>query len=816
MTIGATRPVNIEEEMKNSYLDYAMSVIVSRALPDVRDGLKPVHRRILYAMKELGLTHNASFKKSARIVGEVLGKYHPHGDTSVYDAMVRMAQNWSLRYMLVNGQGNFGSMDNDPPAAMRYTEAKLTEIAEQMLLDIEKDTVDFTPNFDNSLTEPTVLPSRIPNLLINGSSGIAVGMATNIPPHNLTEVCNAISLLIDNPEASTSDLNQLVKGPDFPTAGIIKGQDGIKKAYATGYGRVVIQARAHISEPQDGGRRMIIITELPYQVNKAALVEKIAELVKDKRVAGIAELRDESDRQGMRIVIELKREAQPQVVLNTLYKYTAMQSTFFMNMLALVDGEPRILGLKEALQNFIDFRQQVITRRTKFELKQAKDRAHILEGLKIALDNIDEVIQTIKQAKSAEVARHELRQRFTLSEIQAQAILDMQLRRLANLERQKILDEYAEVIKTISYMEDLLANPKKILTLVKQETEEIRNKFGDARRTEISEEGITDFRVEDLIPHQNVVVTLSTRGFIKRVPVKAFTPQHRGGRGRIGAPTREEDAVRLLAVADTHDNILFFTNKGRVFSLKCYEIPADISRTGKGTAVVNLFPIAEREKVTAVVDVTNFPAEHYLLMITSHGEIKKTKAEHFAAVRSSGIIAMDLPEKDELVGACMGTDEDNILVITQKGKAAKFTVGELRTASRTSGGVRGIRLATGDQVAGMEIAYPDTYLLVVTELGYGKLTPVEEYPKHRRGGGGVLTFRVIEKTGKIAAAKVVKRNEELMIISAEGIVINTPIREKDPAKGGISVQGRTTQGVRLMRVDEGDKVVSITCYENKE
>ena len=590
MTIGTTRPVNIEEEMRNSYLDYAMSVIVSRALPDVRDGLKPVHRRILYAMKELGLTHNSSYKKSARIVGEVLGKYHPHGDTSVYDAMVRMAQDWSLRYMLVDGQGNFGSMDNDPPAAMRYTEAKLTEMAEQMLLDIEKDTVDFTPNFDNSLTEPTVLPSRIPGLLINGSSGIAVGMATNIPPHNLSEVCDAITYLIDNPDANVSDLNNFVKGPDFPTAGIIKGQDGIRNAYATGYGKVVVQARAHINEPQDGGRRMIIITELPYQTNKAALVEKIADLVKDKRVTGIAELRDESDRQGMRIVIELKREAQPQLVLNTLYKYTPMQSTFFINMLALVDGEPRVLSLKEALQNFIHFRQIVITRRTKFELKQAKERAHILEGLKIALDNIDEVIQTIKQAKNAEAARHDLRQQFSLSEIQAQAILDMQLRRLANLERQKILDEYAEVIKTISYLEDLLANPKKILLLVKDETAEIREKFGDARRTEISEEGITDFRVEDLIPHQNVAVTLSIRGFIKRVPVKAFTPQRRGGKGIIGHVTREEDAVRLLTVADTHDNMLFFTNQGRVFSLKCYEIPADVSPHRQGHSCYQPLP----------------------------------------------------------------------------------------------------------------------------------------------------------------------------------------------------------------------------------
>jgi DNA gyrase subunit A len=816
MVIGATRPVNIEEEMRSSYLDYAMSVIVSRALPDVRDGLKPVHRRILYGMRELGLSHNSAYRKSARIVGDVLGKYHPHGDTSVYDAMVRMAQDFSMRYLLVGGQGNFGSVDNDPPAAMRYTEARLTEIAEQMLLDIDKDTVDFVPNFDNSLTEPSILPTRVPNLLVNGSSGIAVGMATNIPPHNLTEVCNAVIHLIDFPDATINDLTQFVKGPDFPTAGIIMGLDGIQNAYATGYGRVVVQARAHILDAQEGGgRRQIIISELPYQVNKAALVEKIADLVKDKRVTGIAELRDESDRQGMRVVIELKREAQPEMVLNTLYKYTPMQSSFFINMLALVDGQPRVLSLKEALQYFIDFRRTVIIRRTKYELKQAKERAHILEGLKIALDNIDEVIKLIRAAKNTEAARHDLRQRFNLSEMQAQAILDMQLRRLANLERQKILDEYAEVIKTISYLEDVLANTKKILGLVKEETIALRDKFGDERRTEISEAGIKEFHVEDLIPHQRVAVTLSHRGFIKRVPVHTYTPQHRGGKGIIGHVTREEDAVRLLTVADTHDNMLFFTNKGRVFSLKCYEIP-DASRTGKGTAVINLFPIMEGEKVTAVVDVSNFPEDYYLVMITRLGEIKKTRAENFASVRSSGIIAIDLPQGDELVDACITTDQDDVLVITRNGKASKFGVGELRTASRTSGGVRGVRVTPGDQVVSMDVAYEGTYLLVVTAFGYGKLTPVEEYPKHHRGGGGVLTFHVIEKTGEVAAARVVTQTQQLMIISAEGIVINTPVKEKDPTKGGISVQHRTTQGVRLMRLDAGDRVVSITCYENKE
>ncbi len=816
MVIGATRPVSIIDEMRSSYLDYAMSVIVSRALPDVRDGLKPVHRRILYGMRELGLTHNSAYKKSARIVGEVLGKYHPHGDTSVYDTMVRMAQDFSMRYTLVDGQGNFGSVDNDPPAAMRYTEARLTEIAEQMLLDIDKDTVDFVPNFDNSLTEPSILPTRLPNLLVNGSAGIAVGMATNIPPHNLTEVCDAIIHLIDNPEATVNELTQFVKGPDFPTAGIIMGLEGIQNAYATGYGRVVIQARAHISDAQEGGgRRQIVVTELPYQVNKAALVEKIADLVKDKRITGIAELRDESDRHGMRIVIELKREAQPQLVLNTLFKYTAMQSTFFINMLALVDGQPRVISLKEALQYFIDFRRVVVIRRSKHELKQAKDRAHILEGLKTALDYIDEVIKIIRQAKNTETARYDLRQRFSLSEIQAQAILDMQLRRLANLERQKILDEYAEVIKTIAYLEDLLANSKKILGLVKEETTALKDKYGDERLTEISEAGIKDFRVEDLIPHQKVAVTLSKRGFIKRVPVRTYTPQHRGGKGIIGHVTREEDALRLLTVADTHDNMLFFTNKGRVFSLKCYEIP-DASRTGKGTAVINLFPVTEDEKVTAMVDVSNFPEDHFLVMITRLGEIKKTRAENFASVRSSGIIAIDLPQGDELIDACIATDQDDALVVTKNGKANKFSVHELRTASRTSGGVRGTRITPGDQVVSMDIAYPGNFLLVVTENGYGKLTPVEEYPRHHRGGGGVLTFKVIEKTGEVAAARVVTQTQQLMIISAEGIVINTPVKEKDPTKGGISVQHRTTQGVRLMRLDPGDKAVAITCFEKIE
>ncbi len=812
MVLGATKPVNIEDEMRSSYLDYAMSVIVSRALPDVRDGLKPVHRRILYAMDGLGMRHTSPHKKSARIVGEVLGKYHPHGDTSVYDAMVRMAQDFAMRYMLIDGQGNFGSVDNDPPAAMRYTEARLAPISEQLLVDLDKETVDFMPNFDGSLTEPSVLPARLPNLLVNGSSGIAVGMATNIPPHNLGEVCEAISYLIDNPGAMVDELTQFIKGPDFPTAGIILGQEGIKSAYATGRGRIVVRAKAHVGDASEVGRRQIVVTELPYQTNKAALVEKIANLVKDKKIGGISELRDESDRQGMRIVIELRREARPQQVLNNLYKYTSMQSAFFVNMLALVDGQPRVISLKEALQYYIDFRHEVITRRSRFELKVAKARAHILEGIKIALDHIDKVIATIRKSKTAEEARRNLMTDFDLSQAQAQAILDMQLRRLANLERRKILDEYAEVVKNIGYLEDLLANPRRMLLLIKEEVNELKSKYSDQRRTEINEQGELEFREEDLIPHQRVVVTLSDRGFVKRVLSRAYTLQHRGGKGIIGMVTREKDAVRLLTVADTHDNLLFFTNRGKVYHLKCHEIPADSSRTAKGIAVVNLFPVVEGEKVTAMVAVADFKPEVYLLMATCCGEIKKTAGDKFASVRSSGLIAMDMEKGDELVAARLATDEDDVILVTQKGQAIKFVVSSLRASSRTSGGVRGIRLASDDRVVGMDIAYPDSLLLPVTAGGFGKLTPVSDYPQQHRGGSGVKTFKLIDNTGDIAAARVVSQSQQVMIISADGIVIRTPVKEKDPRRG-ITVQGRSTQGVRLMRLKDDDTVVAIACFD---
>jgi DNA gyrase subunit A len=813
MVSGIVKPVNIEDEMRGSYLDYAMSVIVARALPDVRDGLKPVHRRILYAMNDMGLRPGGAYRKSARIVGDVLGKYHPHGDTAVYDAMVRMAQDFSMRYPLVDGQGNFGSIDNDPAAAMRYTEARLAKIAEEMLVDIEKETVDFIPNFDDSLQEPTVLPARLPNLLLNGSSGIAVGMATNIPPHNLGEVCDAISHLIDNPNATVEELGQFVKGPDFPTAGIIQGTEGIRNAYATGHGKIVVRAKAHISSPTaTTGRRQIIINELPYQTNKAALIEDIAELVKDKKIEGISDLRDESDRQGMRVVIELKRESEPQKVLNSLFKFTAMQSSFFVNTLALVDGQPRVLSLKEVLQHYITFRHQVITRRSKYDLKNAKARAHILEGLRIALDNLDAVIKTIRESETAEAARRNLMARFTLSQLQAQAILDMQLRRLASLEIQKIQEEYAEVIKTIAFLEDLLANPKRILALIRQDVTDLKAKYGDERRTAILEQGAQDFTEEDLIPHERVVVTLSSRGFIKRVASRNYSVQHRGGKGIIAQVTRELDAVMLLTVADTHDELFFFTDRGKVFYLKCHEIPAGSSRISKGLAIINLLSIIEGEKVTALVGTTGFPPGSYMIMATKLGEIKKTAVDNFSVVRSSGLIAMDLAPSDELVSVCLATDKDNIIMVTRHGQSICFDVKSLRAASRTSGGVRAIRLAEGDGVISMDRVDPESNLLVVSENGYGKITKLSEYPRQHRGGGGVRTFKIVEKTGNLTAARVVNEKMQVMLISAEGMVTLTPVKEEDPRQG-ITTQGRSTQGVRVMTLDPGDRLVAITAFE---
>jgi DNA gyrase subunit A len=812
MVSGRVKPVNIEDEMRGSYLDYAMSVIVSRALPDVRDGLKPVHRRILYAMNDMGLRHNTPHRKSARIVGEVLGKYHPHGDASVYDAMVRMAQDFSMRYPLIDGQGNFGSVDNDPPAAMRYTETRLARISEEMLADIDRDTVDFMPNFDDSLQEPRVLPARLPNLMVNGSSGIAVGMATNIPPHNLNEICDAVAYLIENPQATIEELIKFVKGPDFPTAGIIQGREGILNAYATGHGKVVVRAKAHITNVSVTGRRQIVVGELPYQTNKAALIENIAELVRNKRIEGISDMRDESDRQGMRIVIELKREAQPQQVLNNLYKHTAMQSSFFINMLALVDGQPRVISLREALQHYIDFRREVITRRSRYELKQAKARAHILEGLKIALDNLDAIINTIRKSETAEIARKNLMSGFGLSQLQAQAILDLQLRRLAGLERQKIQDEYTEVLKAISYLEDLLANPRRVLALVKQDVTELKSKYGDKRRTEIQEQGALEFTEEDLIPHERVVVTLSARGFIKRISARNYKEQHRGGKGIIAQVTREEDAVMILTVADTHDDLFFFTDRGKVYYLKCHEIPAGSTRTSKGLAIINLVSITGGEKVTAMVATTGLMPGTFMVMATKLGEIKKTAVNNFSVVRSSGLIAKDLAEGDELVSVCLATDKDDVILVTSKGQSIRFNVSSLRAASRTSGGVRAMRLADGDSVIAMNRAVHDGYLLVVTEHGYGKITPVPLYPRQHRAGSGVRTFKIVEKTGVVTAARVVTLRDQVMLISAEGMVTLTPVKERDPRQG-ITTQGRSTQGVRVMTLDEGDRLVAITTFE---
>jgi len=795
------KPVDIEEEMKSSYLDYAMSVIVSRALPDVRDGLKPVQRRVLYAMDGLGLRHNSPYKKSARIVGEVLGKYHPHGDAPVYEAMVRMAQDFSLRYPLVDGQGNFGSIDNDPPAAMRYTEARLSEIAEEMLVDIEKNTVGFVPNFDDSLQEPTVLPARLPNLLVGGSSGIAVGMTTNIPPHNLGEICDAIVYLIDNPPATVEELLELVKGPDFPTGGIIWGKGGIDNAYTTGQGKIILRAKAN-ELTSKGGKRQIVVTELPYQVNKAALVERIAELVKVKRISGIAEVRDESDREGMRIVIELRKEAQPQQVLNNFYKYTAMQSAFFINMVALVNGQPKVINLKEALTSYIDFRFQVITRRSQFELDKAKDRAHILEGFRIALNNLEQVIKIIRQSQTVESARANLMAAFTLSQIQAQAILDMPLRRLAKLEQDKITEEYAAVIKNISYLEDLLANPRKVLSLVAQDAEELKSKYGDSRRTVVKAEEIEEFRTEDLVPHEAMVVTLTNRGFIKRIPASTYRLQHRGGKGVMGMVTRGGDTVNHILVADTHDNLLFFTSAGKVYCLKCHEVPEDSSRMAKGIALVNLLPIDLEDEVTVLLAIASFPSDRFLLMTTKGGVVKKTTLDKFASIRRNGIIAMGLRNEDKLISSGVVADEDEVILVSRNGKAIRFKVKSLRTASRTSGGVRGIRLVD-DYVVGMGIVLPDTYVLTVTEKGFGKLTPTKNYPVHNRGSKGVRTYSVGPKTGNLAVSKLVSPRGSLVMLSARGNVVNIPMEQ-------VSIQGRGGRGARLMGLAEGDSVVSAT------
>lgn len=808
MELGNIKPVSIVDEMTGAYLDYSMSVIVSRALPDVRDGLKPVHRRILYAMHQMGLQSTKQFRKCAGTVGEVLKSYHPHGDAAVYDSLVRMAQPWSMRYPLILGQGNFGSQDDDPPAAMRYTEAKMAAIADELLRDIDKDTVDFKPNYDNQAEEPTVLPARLPNLLLNGSTGIAVGMATNIPPHNLIEVCNAISYLIDHPDATTEDLSRIVRGPDFPTGGIIQGREGIRNTYANGRGRVVLRARTHFEE-SERGRVSIITTELPYLVNKAELVKKIAELARDRKIEGIAEVRDESDRQGTRMVVELKRDANPKSVLNALYKYTAMQSAFNTNMLALVDRQPRTLTLKSFLQHYINHREIVLTRRTRFELAKAEARKHILEGLKKALDSLDAVIRAIRQSPSSEVALTNLQEQFAFSEEQAKAILDMRLARLAALERQKIEDELKDVLKNIDYYRLLLSDINEIRKLIKEDLQELKEKYGDPRRTEITEAEAGEFTEEDIIPNEEVVVTLTEKGYIKRLPSSTYRAQRRGGRGITGMATREDDTVRHLLVAHTHDSLLFFTDRGRVFQLRVYELP-DTGRTAKGEHLINLISIEQRERITAVVCVPKGVSRDFMIVATRKGEVKKTAMEEFDVVRRAGLIAMNLEEDDELIGAKLVQADDDVLLITTQGQAIRFNVAELRAASRISGGVRGIRLSDSDTLVSLNLALRGSELLIVTEQGYGKRTPVDEYPRQSRGGAGVITAKITEKTGPVAAARLIMEDDnDLMIISASGVVIRQNVNN-------IRQLGRATQGVILMNLGAGDTVVAVATTNGKK
>lgn len=805
MELGTIKTVNLDNEMRSAYLDYAMSVIVARALPDVRDGMKPVQRRILYAMHRMGLRHNTPYRKSAGIVGEVLKEFHPHGDASVYDALARMAQDFSLRYPLVDGQGNWGSVDGDPPAAMRYTEAKLSEIAGELLTDIDKETVQFIPNYDDKTQEPSVLPSRIPNMLLNGASGIAVGMATNIPPHNLGELADAIMHLIDNPEAAVEDLMKYLPGPDFPTGGIITGVEGIRDAYATGKGRVVVRAKAYIEESR-AGRYSIIVTELPFQVNKASLHEKIAELISDDKLPGASLVRDESDRNGMRLVVELKRDAQPKKMLNLLFKYTAMQSTFGVNMVALVNGnEPRVLPLKKSLQYFIDWRHEVITRRTRFELKKAQERAHILEGLKIALDNLDAVIATIRASRTTDSAKNNLRTEFKLSDVQAQAILDMRLARLAALERKKIEDEYNAILKEIKYLEDLLAHPAKMYALIKTDLTELKEKYGDARRTRIVEAAVGEFSDEDLIPDLQVLVTITDRGYVKRLPHDTYKRQNRGGRGIVGMVTREMDAVQHMITCNTLDSLLFLTNKGKVYQLKAHEIP-DASRQAKGLPLVNLVSLEPNEMVTGLISIRDFNNDgSYLVLATKQGKIKKTALSEYAAVRSTGIIALNLEPGDELSASRLSHGNGDILVATLKAQAIRFSEKEVRPMGRATAGVAAIRLAPGDEVVGMDVIHPDSNssLLIVTSKGMGKRTRVKEFPRQGRAGGGVRAITVIPKGGPIRVARVVNPDDDLVVISNNGQVIRM-------FADNIPFKGRPAQGVTVMNMREKDEVASIT------
>jgi DNA gyrase subunit A len=803
---GRVHGVDIDEQVRHAYLDYAMSVIVARALPDARDGLKPVHRRILFGMHDMGIRAGSSYKKSARIVGEVLGKYHPHGDMAVYDAMARMAQDFSMRYMLVDGQGNFGSIDGDAPAAMRYTEARLNKMAEEMLLDIDKETVDFADNFDGSLKEPLVLPARLPNLLLNGSSGIAVGMATNIPPHNLSELASAIRYLIDRydemDEVTVEDLMQFVRGPDFPTGGIIIGMEGITSAYGTGRGRIVVRGKAPIEE-MSGGRFRIRITEIPYQVNKTALIERIAELVREGRIEGVADLRDESDRRGMSIVIELKRGAAPKPILNQLYKYTALQSTFGAQILALVEGEPRLLSLKRALQIYIEHRQTVITRRSKFELDRAKARAHILEGLLIALNNIDAVIKTIRESKDADQAKERLMRGFKLSDVQAQAILDMQLRRLAALERQKIEDEHKETLKTIAFLEDLLTHSKKILTVIQGDLDDLTAKYGDPRRTVVAGGETEELREEDLVRDEPVLVTITQRGYIKRVAARIYRTQARGGRGVTGSELREEDEVELLFPARTLHTILFFSDRGKVYSERAHRIP-DADRNDRGSPVANVLAVGGGEKITAAVAVPSFSTAAYCTMVTRRGKIKRVSLKEFESVRPSGLVAITLDEGDELDWVRATTGKQEVILVTEHGQALRFSETKVRSMGRPAAGVTGIRLKEGDAVTSAEVVDPGGDLLVVTAKGYGKRTPLKEYTPKGRATGGIATIaqKMIGVTGLIAAARVVRDGDDLTIITSGGMAMRTEVKE-------IRQAGRATMGTHVIHLKEGDSVASI-------
>ncbi|HET7657783.1 MAG TPA: DNA gyrase subunit A [Bacillales bacterium] len=800
------KEINISQEMRTSFIDYAMSVIVSRALPDVRDGLKPVHRRILYAMNDLGMTADKAYKKSARIVGEVIGKYHPHGDSAVYDTMVRMAQDFSYRYELVDGHGNFGSVDGDAAAAMRYTEARMSKISMEMVRDIKKDTIDFGDNYDGSESEPLVMPARFPNLLVNGASGIAVGMATNIPPHQLGEVINGVLALSENPEMTTAELMEHIPGPDFPTAGEILGRSGIRKAYETGRGTITLRAKTEIEE-QSNGKQTILVHELPYQVNKAKLIEKIAELVRDKRIEGISDIRDESDRNGMRIVIEVRRDANANVLLNNLYKHTALQTSFGINMLALVNGRPRVLTLKECLYYYLEHQKEVIKRRTQFDLDKAEKRAHILEGLRIALDHIDEIIELIRSSQTTEEAKNGLIERFKLSEEQAQAILDMRLQRLTGLERDKIESEYQDLVKLIAELRAVLADEQKVIQIIRDELTEIKERFNDERRTAISMD-LQNIEDEDLIPQKNIVITITHNGYIKRLPIETYRLQKRGGRGIQGMGTNEDDFVEQLLTTNTHHTVLFFTNKGKVYRLKGYEIP-EFSRTAKGIPIINLLQIEQDETVSAVIPIETFDSEHYLFFTTKKGISKRSDLASFANIRKGGLIAINLREDDELIGVRLTDGNQDIVIGTRNGMAIRFHESDVRVMGRTATGVKGITLGEKDEVVGMGILEGDEDILVVTENGYGKRTPAEGYRVQSRGGKGLITCNITEKNGPIVALKPVSLDDDLMIITVSGVIIRTEV-------GGISVTGRNTQGVRVIRINEGEKVATVARVMKEE